>query len=136
MVESYQNVIGFLAQVNQAIDEGRVQVNNSQWIGKENKTLTFMAERNLKSEDLYNVIKELTPENYCATKPDINQNFKNEEIWEFGITKTFSDEEEDLYIKLKVRTLKGKYLLVMSFHPERPDRVEKKLQFPYMNYNI
>ena len=90
-----------------------------------------MTEKNLKKQDVKPIIEELTLENYCATKLDTNANFKGEKIWEFGITKTLVDETEDLYIKLKIRKFDDDYLLVMSFHPEEPDKPDKKLQFPY-----
>ena len=84
-----------------------------------------------KKKDIQPIIEELSVENYCATEPDVNPNYSGEHVWIFGITKELVDEVEDLYIKLKIRNLGDECLLVMSFHPEEPDKPEKRLQFPY-----
>lgn len=132
MQETPEKVEQFLEKVKTVLlDENNWTINDSEWIGKANKTLRFMSEKNLKKIDIKPIIEELTLENYCATKPEVNPNFKGEQIWEFGITKNIVDEEEDLYIKLKIRNFGEDCLLVMSFHPEEPDTPEKKLQFPY-----
>lgn len=132
MQETPDKVERFLEMVKEILkNDANWCINNEPWVGKVNKTLCYMTEKNLKKTDIKPIIEELTIENYCATKLDTNTNFKGEYIWEFGITKMLVDDVEDLYIKLKIRKFDDAYLLVMSFHPEEPDRPEKKLQFPY-----
>lgn len=132
MQETPEKVEVFLEQVKKILsDDANWTINDGAWFGKVNKTFRYMTEKNLKKQDVKPIIEELTLENYCATKLDTNANFKGEKIWEFGITKTLVDETEDLYIKLKIRKFDDDYLLVMSFHPEEPDKPDKKLQFPY-----
>lgn len=132
MKETPDKVEAFLEQVREILkNDENWTINDKPWEGKVNKTLRYMAEKNLKGKDIKPIIEELTLENYCATKLDTNTNFKGEWIWEFGITKMVVDDIEDLYIKLKIRKLGDDCLLVMSFHPEEPDRPEKRLHFPY-----
>lgn len=132
MQETSDKVEAFLEQVKEILkDDENWNINDEPWVGKVNKTLRYMTEKNLRKKDIKPIIEGLTLENYCATKPDINTNFKGELIWEFGVTKTMVDEAEDLYIKMKIRNFGDDCLLVMSFHPEEPDKPEKKLQFPY-----
>lgn len=137
MQETQDKVEAFLKQVKEILkDDENWNINDEPWVGKVNKTLRYMTEKNLKKKDIKPIIKELTLENYSSTKPDKNMKFKNEYIWEFGITKMLVDDIDDLYIKLKIRKFDDDYLLVMSFHPEEPGRPEKKLQFPYRNKSI
>ena len=132
MQETPDKVELFLEQVKEILkNDENWDINDTPWVGKVNKTLRYMTEKNLKKKDFKPIIEELTLENYCATKHDTNKNFKDDWIWEFGITKTVVDDAEDLYIKMKIRKFEDDYLLVMSFHPEEPNKPEKKLQFPY-----
>lgn len=77
------------------------------------------------------MICELQVSNYSYTADDRNENFKNEKVWIFGITKKLIDEEENFYIKLKIRFIEDEMLLVMSFHPEVLTVNNRKLEFPY-----
>lgn len=134
MQETPDKVEVFLEQVKSILkNDDDWTINDEPWAGKVNKTLRYMTEKNLKKEHIKPIIEELTLENYCATKPETNSNFAGEWIWEFGITKALVDDTDDLYIKLKIRNIGDDCLLVMSFHPEEPDKPEKKLQFPYRN---
>lgn len=134
MVESVEAVQAFLDETIEIIEtNGRCKVNDEKWVRKANKTQIYMAETGIRIRDIKNIIKELTIENYSATKDDANPNFPKERVWEFGITKSVVDKEEKLYIKLKIRRLKEKSLLIMSFHPEKPPNPEDRLQFPYKN---
>ena len=113
------------------------QINDQEWAGgKINKTRTYMAETGITSQDIKQVIKELSVANYSSTQDDTNIHFPGEKVWIFGITKNLIDHDEDLYIKLKLRKIDDEYLLIMSFHPEQPTIPEDKLEFPYLNYNI
>ncbi|MCM1039010.1 MAG: hypothetical protein NC314_03590 [Roseburia sp.] len=62
---------------------------------------------------------------------DKNPDFSGEYVWIFGITKNLIDQNEDFYIKLKIKQIEEEYLLIMSFHPERPGNPKDKLEFPY-----
>lgn len=126
-------VIIFLEQAKNCLtEESSWMINNKTWAnGRVNKTQTFMAEKNLKDEDVADVIKELQVSNYCYTVEDRNANYPNEFFWIFGITMVIVDSEEDLYIKLKIRKFEEDYLLVMSFHPEQTTSSEDALTFPY-----
>lgn len=126
-------VNSFLDHVKSFISKRmNIIINNRPWKGnKVNKTLSYMAETGITQKDIEKIICELQPCNYSYTADDINKYFKNEQVWIFGITKTMIDKEEDLYIKLKIRVVEEEVLLIMSFHPEKPDDTNKKLEFPY-----
>ncbi|MCI9003933.1 MAG: type II toxin-antitoxin system MqsR family toxin [Lachnospiraceae bacterium] len=126
----------FLENVKRLLfQKGKVIVNNRPWAnGKVNKTLAYMAETGIKQEDMECVINELQVCHYSYTDWDSNSKFPNEQFWFFGITKKLVDQEEALYIKLKIREIRGQSLLIMSFHPEQPSSPELKLGFPYQDY--
>lgn len=126
----------YLNTVKERLDvEDAWQINNQPWAnGKVNKTRDYMAQTGITPEDIKQIVKELSVKNYCYTRDDCNVNFPNEQVWIFGITKNIIDQNEDLYVKLKLRTLDDELLLILSFHPEQPERSEDKLQFPYSNY--
>ncbi len=96
-----------------------------------NKTLDYMAKTGLTQKDIEQVICKLQVSNYSYTDDDVNTRFEGEQVWLFGINETIIDQDEDLYIKLKIRTINGKHLLIMSFHPETITEKNKKLEFPY-----
>lgn len=123
----------FLSYAKAIISKGaNVQINNKPWKGKRvNKTLAYMSETGIKLEDIKRVIYELQLLNYSYTADEKNVNFKDEQVWIFGITKNMVDKEEDLYIKLKIRKFEDEILLIMSFHPEEPGNDDEKLRFPY-----
>ena len=138
-----QNIFMSPADVNQFLNiaqkcldiEDNWQINNQPWAnGKPNKTRNYMSSTGIKPEDIKQVIKELSVKNYCYTRNDSNIRFPNEQVWIFGITKNLIDQPENFYVKLKLRTLATRLLLILSFHPEQPERPEDKLQFPYSNH--
>lgn len=132
MVETPEKVEAFLLKTREILeDESRWRINDDPWSNKVNKTRRYMTETGVTANDIRDVIKELTVENYSATKPDGNINFPGEQVWEFGISKVMVDASEDFYVKLKIRDMGDECLLIMSFHPETPNKPEKKLQFPY-----
>jgi hypothetical protein len=127
-----EEVQKFLDCVKDIISKGtNVQLNNHPWHGRVNKTLTYMAETGIGQQDMEKVICELQVSNYSYTADDYNKYFDGEQFWFFGIRKNIIDKDENLYIKLKIRTIEDKILLIMSFHPEAPDEKSKKLEFPY-----
>ena len=127
-----QDVEEFLITTREVLEHDEDwQINMQEWAGKINKTRNFMAEKGLRRKDIKQVVVQLSVENYCYTRDDTNDKFPNEQFWFFGIKQTIIDEDIDLYIKLKIRRIAGETLLVMSFHPECPERQEDKLQFPY-----
>lgn len=132
--KNMEEVNEFLSKVKNLISKGtNVLINNKLWSGNRvNKTLAYMTETGITQKDIENVICELQIKNYSYTADDRNDNFKNEQVWIFGITKNMVDKEEDLYIKLKVRQFKDELLLIMSFHPENPGYNNDKLKFPYV----
>lgn len=134
-VEIYkkEEVKGFLNDVKSIILSGaNTQINNKPWKGnKVNKTLDYMAKTGLTQKDIEQVICKLQVSNYSYTDDDVNTRFEGEQVWLFGINETIIDQDEDLYIKLKIRTINGKHLLIMSFHPETITEKNKKLEFPY-----
>ena len=115
-----EEVKGFLNDVKSIILSGaNTQINNKPWKGnKVNKTLDYMAKTGLTQKDIEQVICKLQVSNYSYTDDDVNTRFEGEQVWLFGINETIIDQDEDLYIKLKIRTINGKHLLIMSFHPE------------------
>ena len=90
-----------------------------------------MAETGIKQEDMENVICDLQVADYSYTADDRNKHFKDEQIWVFGKACVIVDEEEDIYIKLKIKIIGEEILLIMSFHPEEPKDENMKLKFPY-----
>ncbi len=125
----------FLEQAKEIMkNEECVIINNEEWAdGRENKTRTFMTEKNLKRKDVVSVLNKLDVKNYAYTEEDRNRNFTKQEVWFFGIHEYIVDEYVDLYVKVKKLTLDEDYIKVMSFHPERPSRAEEKLTFPYQD---
>ena len=121
----------FLSHAKDIILKGNVQINNMPWKGKVNKTLTYMSETGITQRDMEKVVCELQTANYSYTADDNNQKFKNEQFWIFGIIKNMVDKDERLYVKLKIKMIKGEILLIMSFHPEEPEYKNGKLEFPY-----
>ncbi len=118
-----EEVESFLNDVKSIISNGKnIAINNVPWSGnKVNKTLAYMAETQITQKDIEKVIYELQLSNYSYTADDKNVNYKDEQVWIFGITKTIIDKDEDLYIKLKIRIFQEEMLLIMSFHPEKPE---------------
>lgn len=135
-IKSICEVSEFLEKVQRlAANAECTQINNRPWAnGKVNKTQAYMAETGITGADIRKTVSELRVKNYSSTKKDINPNFPDEYVWEFGIRKTMVDVEEDLYVKLKIRRIGDEVLLIMSFHPEQPRRKEDKLIFPYKDY--
>lgn len=127
----------FLKEAHQIIKSTagcRCQLNDASWAGgRVNKTRQFMYETGYKKEDMLKVISRLTVHNYSYTAQDVNRNFPNENVWIFGTRAEIVDKDYDLYIKLKIRTIREDYLVLMSFHPEEPDDEGKRLKFPYSN---
>ena len=123
----------FLRQVREILKkEECVIINVEQWAdGRENKTRTYMAEKNFSRSDIIKVLQKLQVKHYAYTEEDRNKNFAGQEVWFLGITECMVDDVEALYIKLKIITLDEDYVKVMSFHPERPSQSEEKLTFPY-----
>lgn len=121
----------YLESVKGLIRKGRVTINNKPWKDRANKTLAYMAETGLCQKDIEEIIYELQVADYCYTADDRNEYFKDEQVWIFGTTKDIIDQDIDLYIKLKIRRIREEFLLIMSFHPERPRWDEQKLSFPY-----
>ncbi len=136
-IKSIEEVKKFLEEAKKlALDRERRYINNEEWAnGRVNKTRLYIAETQISLEHIWKVISELQVNNYSSTKKDVNPNFPNEEVWIFGIKKVMVDELQDLYIKLKIRRIESKFLLLMSFHPEMPSRENKKLTFPYKDFD-
>lgn len=127
----------FLNTIYELLDaEDTWEINNMPWAnGRVNKTRAYMAETGIGADVIKEVVKELRVRHYSSTEDDINSNFKDEQVWIFGITKNLIDKEEKFYVKLKVRQFKnGDFLLIMSFHPERPRDLKDELKFPYADY--
>lgn len=139
MVLPIEEVKSFLSELYEILDTGKEErciINDAKWVGdRVNKTRKYMTETGIMLADIIAVVKELGVDNYSSTKDDRNINFPNEKVWEFGITKNIVDKEEDYYIKLKIRKFEEDYLLIMSFHPEEPTKLEDKLKFPYKEKN-
>lgn len=136
-IKSIDEVKSFLKALPELLDsEDTWQINNRQWAnGKVNKTMQYMAETGIGTEVVKNVVRELRVRHYSSTEDDYNVNFQHEQVWIFGITKNLVDEEEKLYVKLKIREFEnGGFLLIMSFHPERPKSLNDELKFPYKDY--
>lgn len=123
----------FLDNVKQLIKLGNnIQINCLPWRGNRvNKTLAYMAETGITQTDIEKVICDLQVCNYSYTADERNMNFRDEQVWIFGITKNVVDTDEDLYIKLKIRIMGEETLVILSFHPEEPGCEEQRLKFPY-----
>ena len=134
---SYQKdkkkVQDFLEKVKKIIlHRNNVLINAAPWKGNRvNKTLAYMAETGISQKDIEKVICELQIKHYSYTADDRNENFKDDQVWTFGMTKNVIDKDVDLYIKRKIRMIGEELLLIMSFHPENPGLNDHKLQFLY-----
>lgn len=136
-IVSEEGVQAFLDTVINLTDDSKnTGINSKEWVGKVNKTREFMAETGLKLKDVISIIRELKVCHYSYTDDDYNPRFTNEKVWIFGMTKNIVDVNEKLYIKLKIRDIKGKKLLIMSFHREQPGGKEEELRFPYKNQKV
>lgn len=127
----------FLLRMNEILKkEKNVKINNAEWAdGRVNKTRLYMAEKNIKKDDITQVLQKLQAENYSYTEADRNENFKGQDVWIFGIKEHMVDEMENIYIKLKKITIKEDYIVVVSFHPEKPPNKGDELTFPYQKGN-
>lgn len=133
-IKSVEEVRAFLKKVHVlAQSEEHTMINSRSWAGKVNKTRQYMAETGIRAPVIRQIVRELRVCNYSSTKDDKNDNYINEKVWIFGITKNIVDQNEDLYIKLKIKKFEEDELLIMSFHPEQPMKAEDKLKFPYKN---
>lgn len=72
----------FLSQVKEILQkEACVIINDDEWAdGRENKTRTFMAEKNLKALDVIKTLQKLQVKNYAYTEEDRNKNFAGQEV--------------------------------------------------------
>lgn len=132
-IKTREEVDAYLKRVKICLnDESSWRINDEKWLGRRvNKTEAFLAEKNLSDDDVAAIIRELQVANYSYTDDDRNSRFPNELFWFFGMTHCIIDSEEKLYIKLKIREMQGEFLLVMSFHPEKPQNPADELTFPY-----
>lgn len=131
--KSKEEVRLFLDNVKALVSKGTdIRINCIPWKGKKvNKTLAYMAETGIGQKEMEKVVCELGTSNYSYTADDKNMNYKEEQVWIFGITKNLVDKDEDLYIKLKIRKVGEEMLVIMSFHPETLGGRAQKLKFPY-----
>ncbi len=111
MTEIYKVKL-ILFKIKMLIGEGKCSFEERE------KNMKTLAELGLLPEDVFQILTELTPQNYYrgpSTDYDTNE---IETIWEFGITL----EGREIYIKLK---LTSDYVKDISFH-----FAEKELKFP------
>lgn len=90
-IRNIYEVKSFLKALPELLDsEDTWQINNRQWAnGKVNKTMQYMAETGIGTEVVKNVVRELRVRHYSSTEDDYNVNFQHEQVWIFGITKTW-----------------------------------------------
>lgn len=105
LVKNVEDVEDFLKKVKMLVnDKDKARVNDASWAdGKVNKTLQYKTEKGITNDVIRSVVAELNVEHYSSTQKDINKYFPNEEVWIFGITKNLVDEDENFYIKLKIK---------------------------------
>ena len=105
LVKKVEFVEDFLKKVKMFVnDKDKARVNDASWAdGKVNKTLQYKTEKGITNDVIRSVVAELNVEHYSSTQKDINKYFPNEEVWIFGITKNLVDEDENFYIKLKIK---------------------------------
>lgn len=134
-INTIPEVCRFLEKAKElSSDSCRTSINSGTWAGgRVNKTQRYMAETGITGADMRAVVQRLQVCNYSVTVDDVNPNFAGETAWIFGITERMIDRDENLYIKLKIRKFKDEILLILSFHPELPEREEDRLTFPYEN---
>ena len=83
------------------------------------KNINTLAALGLLPEDVFQILTELTPQNYYRG-PSIDYDTNEiDSIWEFGITL----DEREIYIKLKLTV---DYVKDISFH-----FAEKEMNFPF-----
>ena len=129
-------VAEFLKEVRLLAESSETAViNNRPWAnGRVNKTQQYMAETGITSQIVRDTVRELKVRHFSKVMDDYNPHFQDETVWVFGMKKNLVDHVENLYIKLKIREAGSRFLLIMSFHPEKPTGREAKLEFPYQNY--
>lgn len=115
MTEPYKiNLI--LLKIKLLIGEGKCSFGEQR-----EKNMRTLAMLGLLPEDVFEILKELTPQNYYrGPSTDYNTN-EPDSIWEFGIIL----EGREIYIKLK---LTSDFVKDISFH-----FAEKLMEFPFKN---
>lgn len=115
--------VASINQVRLALFQIKTLINKKQcsFEQQRKKNIDTLAELGILPEDVFDLLLELTPENYYkGPSKDYNTDEKDC-IWEFGI----KINERDIYIKLKLMT---DFVKDISFHfAERP------LIFPFQN---
>ena len=103
-----------LLKIKMLIGEGKCSFEEQR-----EKNMKTLAALGLLPEDVFQILAELTPQNYYrGPSTDYNTN-ETDSIWEFGITL----EEKEIYIKLK---LTSDFVKDISFH-----FAEKEMNFPF-----
>ena len=103
-----------LLKIKMLIGEGKCSFEEQR-----EKNMKTLAALGLLPEDVFQILAELTPQNYYrGPSTDYNTN-ETDSIWEFGITL----EGREIYIKLK---LTADYVKDISFH-----FAEKTMEFPF-----
>lgn len=85
------------------------------------KNIRTLAALGLLPEDVFQILLELTPENYYRGPSQDYDTGESDCIWEFGIT----IEQKEIYIKLK---LTDDFVKDISFH-----FAEREMDFPLKN---
>lgn len=89
------------------------------------KNNDFLEDYQLTTNDLYQLLSELTYLNFCTILVNDNPKYPKDLLYVFGLTKTFEVfgdfEEVELYIKINTINTNNscKFAIVISIHPAK-----------------
>ena len=110
----YHNVVLVLFQIKTLISQGRCSLEEQR-----EKNIRTLTELGLLPEDVFQILLELTPQNYYRGASNDYDTGEIDCIWEFGTL----IEDKEIYIKLK---LTEDYVKDISFHI-----AEREMEYPY-----
>ena len=112
----YHKIVLALFQIKSLISQGKCSLEEQR-----EKNIRTLAELGLLPEDVFQILLELTPQNYYRGASKDYDTGEVDCIWEFG---TFIENKE-IYIKLK---LTNDYVKDISFHT-----AEREMEYPFKN---
>ena len=110
----YHKVVLILFKIKDLVSEGKCSLEEQR-----EKNIQTLAKLGLLPEDVFQILLELTPQNYYRGPSNDYDTEEIDCIWEFGIT----IEQQEIYIKLK---LTEDYVKDISFHI-----AERKIEYSF-----
>ena len=108
----------YLANVRSAIDDGRCQIARN---SRRQENIRLFNKYLLTEEGAYDIIRKLTPMNFCEAVQNEHPGFENETLYVFRedvklIERTGGPDEIPVSLYIKLNYLETHYVVVISFH--------------------